>query len=174
MLKFSIVFSLFLTFFSSAVLAEKPVSAIKRLEQIALEAADEIAANMTVFHEIENIKFKREVMGRAGLQLYVVFFNNMGQPVDYFVTDGKCTSSGKRLVKNWQFKEGQTGVDSDGYSVYGDFVVPKSSVDGTFGHSGKYIYCKTADGKYKQWNGTYYASDVPIEVTIKPLVVKKQ
>ena len=48
---------------------------------------------------------------------------------------------------------------------------PARSEDGTHGKSDEYIYCKTVDGKYKQWNGDRYISNAPIELTIKPLVI---
>jgi hypothetical protein len=104
-------------------------------------------------------------MGQPGLQLYVIFLNDMGQPIDYFVTDGKCTSSGKRLTPDTAVVRGDRG------SHYGYFAVPARSEDGTYGTSDEYIYCKTADGKYKQWNGDYYTSSAPIELVIKPLVI---
>jgi hypothetical protein len=139
----------------------------QNLEQIAQKSASEVYVN----HEVEMITYRRKLMGKPGLQLYVVFFSSKGQPVDYFVTDGKCSSSTKRLLPTWKKQTGQTGIDSDGYFVHGDFIVPARSLDGTSGSSDKYIFCKTVDGKYKQWNRGYYISDAPIELTIKPLVV---
>ncbi|MEY4723579.1 MAG: hypothetical protein RLZZ324_1092 [Candidatus Parcubacteria bacterium] len=146
-------------------------SALARLQRLAHEAAIRTASDGESANEIDMISYRRHLMSQPGLQLYVVFFNDKGQPVDYFVTVGKCTSSTKRLTRPWKFVQGQTGVDKDNNAVYGDFVMPTASEDGTFGASDPYVYCKTAEGKYKQWNGKYYASDAPIELTIKPLVV---
>jgi hypothetical protein len=81
------------------------------------------------------------------------------------VTNGKCTSSGKRLTPDTDIVHGDRG------SYHGNFDVPARSEDGTYGSSDEYIYCKTADGKYKQWNGDYYVSSAPIELTIKPLII---
>jgi len=143
---------------------------LDRLATEADSAMQRAASGVLEPHEMRMIEYRRALMGQPGLQFYVVFFNKMGQPIDYFVTDGKCTSSGKRLLQSWKFQEGQTGVNGDGAAVYGDFVLPAAALDGTYGGSDNYIYCKTADGKYKQWNGLYYASDAPIELTIKPLI----
>ena len=143
-----------------------PPKPVDKLAMQAQAAAEEAAAATIVPQEIEMIKFRRKVMGRAGLQLYVVFFNDMGQPIEYFVTDGKCTSSNKRLTDTQDIIKGDKG------SYYGWFVVPSASEDGTYGSSDEYIFCKTVDGKYKQWNGDYYASDRPIELQIKPLVIE--
>ncbi len=137
----------------------------------ARDAAARVVEATLVPHEINTIFWRNELMGKLGLQFYVIFFNSTGQPIDYFVTQGKCSSSNKRLTKPWRFERGQTGVDSDGHGVYGDFVLPTSGIDGTHGRSDTYVFCKTVDGKYKQWNGRYYLSDVPIELTIKPLVI---
>lgn len=153
---------------TSGVLAQAPP---RDLNKDAHKAATRAAEATLVPHEINMILWRRELMGKPGLQFYVIFFNSTGQPIDYFVTQGKCSSSNKRLTKPWQYESGQTGVDSDGHAVYGDFVLPASDIDGTYGHSDTYVFCKTIDGKYKQWNGRYYLSDVPIELTIKPLVI---
>jgi len=148
-----------------------PTTPVDRLAEIAEQAAQEAAAQTTDPHEIKMIEYKRELMGKPGLQMYIVFLNDMGQPIDYFMTQGKCSSSNKRLTKSWKFNRGQTGIDGDGHAVQGDFVFPVSDIDGTHGRSDTYVFCKTVDGKYKQWNGRYYLSDAPIELTIKPLVV---
>ena len=141
------------------------------LSKDSREAAVQAAEATLVPHEINTILWRRELMGKPGLQFYVVFFNSTGQPIDYFMTQGKCSSSNKRLTKSWKFNRGQTGIDGDGHAVQGDFVFPVSDIDGTHGRSDTYVFCKTVDGKYKQWNGRYYLSDAPIELTIKPLVV---
>lgn len=142
---------------------------LDRLATQAEEAAQRAASDTLEANEVKMIEYRRRLMGQPGLQLYVVFFNDLGQPIDYFVTSGKCTSANKRLLQSWKFERGQTGRNDDG-AVYGDFVMPAAGLDGTYGGSDDYIYCKTADGKYKQWSGRYYASDAPIELTIKPLI----
>jgi hypothetical protein len=142
---------------------------LDRLAEEAESSMQRVASGTLEAHEVKMIEYRRRLMSQPGLQLHVVFFNDLGQPLDYFVTNGKCTSANKGLLQSWRFERGQTGRDDDG-AVYGDFVVPAAALDGTYGGSGDYIYCKTADGKYKQWNGRYYASDAPIELTIKPLI----
>lgn len=144
---------------------ESTTEPIDRLEALAKQAAEEAAAQTVDPHEINMIEFRRKVMGAAGLQLYVIFINDMGQPVDYFVTKGKCTSSNKRLTPGYKVVEG------DGGSYVKKFDVPAAAEDGAYGSSDEYIYCFTADGRYKQWNGEYYISDRPIELSIKPLVI---
>lgn len=143
----------------------EPPKPVDKLAQMAEAAAQRAAAATVDPHEIKMIERRRTLMGKPGLQLYVVFLNDMGQPIEYFVTDGKCTSSGKRLTP------GEQVVRGDGGSTYKYFVLPARSEDGTHGDSDEYIYCKTVDGKYKQWNGDYYVSDAPVELTIKPLVI---
>jgi len=144
---------------------QPPPTPVDRLAALAYKAAQEAAALTIDPHEINMIEYRRDLMGKAGLQLYVIFMNDMGQPVDYFVTDGKCSSSNKRLTNATKIVWGDRG------SYTGGFDVPAASEDGTHGESDEYIYCKTVDGKYKQWNGDYYVSDFPIELTIKPLVI---
>ncbi len=143
---------------------DKPTP-VDRLAQKAQDAARQAAAATTDAQEIGMIEYRRRLMGKPGLQLYVVFLNDLGQPIDYFVTDGKCSSSNKRLTDGTKLVKGDKG------SYYGWFDVPAASEDGTYGESDEYLYCKTADGKYKQWNGERYISDSPIELTIKPLII---
>lgn len=145
-------------------------------KDFSLERAEaiKILSQSVVNHEIETIKFRRIVMGRPGLNLYVVFLSDKGQPTDYFVTDGKCSSSKKHLVSKQKMVEGKVGVDSEREGVYGDFVMKKSGVDGTYGSSSPYVYCKTTAGIYKQWNGKYYISDAPLELAIEPVIVSKR
>ncbi len=160
-----IILALFVAIGLAACGEKAPPTAVDRLEALAQQAAQEAAAATIDPQEINMIEYRRTLMGKPGLQLYVVFINDMGQPIDYFVTNGKCTSSNKRLTDTTELVKGDKG------SYYGYFDVPAASEDGTHGSSDEYIYCRTADGKYKQWNGDYYASDKPIELTIKPLVV---
>tara|TARA_B100000745_G_C20009848_1_gene343081 strand:- start:96 stop:644 length:549 start_codon:yes stop_codon:yes gene_type:complete len=138
--------------------AEDPVAALQRQ---AAEAAQRAASETLEPNEINNIRDRRVTMGQPGLQMFVVFLSKSGQPIDYFVTDGKCVSSTKRLSETHRL------VDHGNNAV----VMKAPSEDGTYGSSSPYIYCWTADGKYKQWNGQYYASTAPIELTIKPLVI---
>lgn len=147
----------------SVSFAEKQAvpTAAERLQNQAAESAQRAAAGTTEPNEINMIKERRIMNGRPGLQMYVILLSKGGQPIDYFVTQGKCTSSQKRLTPTHRLVD--TGPNS--------LVVKAPSEDGTFGTSAPYIYCKTVDGKYKQWNGNYYASDKPIELSIKPLVI---
>ena len=144
-----------------------PTTDVDHLAQKAAQAAEEAAAATIEPHEIKMIEYRRGVMGKPGLQLYVVFLNDMGQPIDYFVTEGKCSSSNKRLTDSTAFVQGDRG------SYYGYFDVPAASEDGTYGESDEYVFCRTVDGKYKQWNGDRLISDQPIELTIKPLVIDR-
>jgi hypothetical protein len=143
-----------------------PPTPVDQLAAIAEAAAKDVAEQTTDPHEIKMIEYKRNLMGKPGLQMYVVFLNDMGQPIDYFIVKGKCSSSNKRLTDPTQIVEGDRG------SYTGYFDVPGPGVDGTYGESDEYIFCKTVDGKYKQWNGEYLQSDYPFELTIKPLIVK--
>ncbi len=134
---------------------------IARLQKQAAEAGQRAAAQTVEPNEIDMIKYRRILNGKPGLQMYVVLLSRSGQPIDYFVTKGKCTSSEKRLTPTHRLA----------HPGPNDVVVKAPSEDGTFGSSSPYIYCRTVNDQYKQWNGRYYVSDSPIELTIKPLVI---
>ncbi len=148
---------------SAISLAAKPAAddPVLRLQRQAEEAGQRAAAATVEPNEIDMIKYRRILNGKPGLQMYVVLLSRSGQPIDYFVTKGKCTSSEKRLTPTHRLAHPGTN----------DVVVKAPSEDGTFGSSSPYIYCRTVNDQYKQWNGRYYVSDSPIELTIKPLVV---
>ena len=146
---------------SQEIAAQEKPDPIRELQRKADEAGQRAAAATIDPNEIEMIKYRRILMGQPGLQLYVILMSQSGQPIHYFVTEGKCVSSKKRLTPTHKL------VDPGRNAV----VVKAPSEDGTHGSSAPYIYCKTADGKYIQWNGDYYASNSPIELVIKPLVI---
>lgn len=135
---------------------------VVRLSRLAEEAGQRAATETAEPNEIEMIKYRRILNGKPGLQMYVVLLSRSGQPIDYFVTQGKCTSSEKRLTPTHRLS----------HTPPNDVVVKAPSEDGTHGSSSPYIYCKTVNGQYKQWNGRYYVSDSPIELTIKPIVIE--
>lgn len=159
----SIILALTLLWVSagSAAFAQQNNDPIAALQKQADEAAQRAASETLEPNEINSIRDRRILMGQPGLLMYVAFLSRSGQPIDYFVVDGKCVSSKKRLSPT------QVLTDPGANAV----VITAPSEDGTYGSSGSYIYCFTVDGKYKQWNGKYYASTAPVELTIKPLVI---
>lgn len=124
------------------------------------------AANSISFSdnaEIENIKRRLELTANPGLLGYVVLLNEMGQPVMYTGVKGKITSGTKRLTR------------TDEYSNRGNgFMRAAPSDEGTFGHSGEYVFFWTPAGQYIQWNGKYLYSDKPFRLSVAPIVVARE
>lgn len=126
----------------------------------AEQAADSIQFSENA--EIDNIKRRLELTSNPGQIGFVLLMNEMGQPVMYASVKGKITSGGKRLtapIKEW--------------SIYGNnnALGEAPSDEGTWGHSGEYVYFWTVDGQYIQWNGKYLYSDKPFRTKIEPVVV---
>ena len=118
------------------------------------------AANSITFTdnaEIENIKKRVELTSKPGLLGFVLLMNEAGQPILYEGVSGKITSGGKRL----------TPPDRVNY----DRVRAAASDEGTWGHSGEYIFYWNQNGEYRQWNGKYLYSDKPFRLRVEPLVV---
>ena len=122
------------------------------------------AANSIQFTEnaeIDNIKKRLELTANPGLLGFVVLLNETGQPVMYTGVKGKITSGGKRLT------------EPDRYTSQGTngFIRQGASDEGTFGHSGEYVFFWSPAGQYVQWNGKYLYSDKPFRLSVEPLVV---
>lgn len=132
-------------------------------------AKAEAAANSITFSEnaeIDNIKARLTLTANPGLLGYVVLLNEMGQPVMYTGVKGKITSGSKRLTKPYEVKGswdcGEWQCDKE---------LPAASDEGTYGHSGEYVFFWTPAGQYIQWNGKYLYSDKPFRLTASPLVL---
>jgi hypothetical protein len=121
------------------------------------------AANSIQFTEnaeIDNIKKRLELTANPGLLGFVVLLNETGQPVMYTGVKGKITSGGKRLTEPDRLFHAGNG-----------FIRQSSSDEGTYGHSGEYVFFWTPAGQYVQWNGKYLYSDKPFRLSIQPLLV---
>jgi hypothetical protein len=92
--------------------------------------------------------------------------NQAGQPIMYAGVRGKVTSGGKRLTNPQQLVNLNCG------QYCSEDIGEGPSDEGTYGHSGEYIFFWTLDGQYVQWNGSYLYSDKPFRTNVAPLVVK--
>lgn len=139
-------------------------------KDVQARKAEKAAAAVTFDEnaEIDNIQKRLELTSAPGLLGYVVLMNAAGQPVMYTTVKGKITSSGKRLTKPYDY------VKIDKGEWPGDDQVEAPSDEGTYGHSGDYVYFWTESGQYVQWNGTYLYSDKPIRLSVEPIVVDVQ
>lgn len=115
--------------------------------------------------EIDNIKHRLELTADPGKLGFILLLNQAGQPILYEGVKGKVTSGGKRLTAPDRASSGWGG---------GNNTVVRSSPsdEGTWGHSGEYIFYWNTNGVYRQWSGDYLYSDQPIRLTVQPLVVE--
>lgn len=128
------------------------------------------AANAVIFEknsEIDNIQRRLKLTSNPGQIGFVLLLNQAGQPIMYTSVKGKITSGGKRLTKPYRI------VDPNycGSGACG-LAVDSPSDEGTYGHSGEYVYFWTVDGQYVQWNGGYLYSDKPFRTNVQPLVIE--
>lgn len=159
-----ILFALLVTLFLAGCEEVKSQSTAKKVQaQKAAAAAESIT--FTENAEIDNIKKRLELTANPGLLGYVVLLNEMGQPVMYTGIKGKITSGAKRLTKPYEFLRKDCGQASC------DKEVASTSDEGTYGHSGEYIYFWTVNDNYIQWNGKYLYSDKPFRLSAEPIVV---
>lgn len=149
-------------------------SNVDRQRQAAVAA---VAAEQTECNECNNIAFKRTTLGKPGLIGYVAFLSDTGTPVSYYTVKGKCTSGSKRLTQSRRVelipygpgvRYSNDGNLNDGYLTE---VVEGPSEDGTYGSSDQYIYCRTTNDAYVQWNGKYIFQTQPFDLRIPALVI---
>lgn len=127
--------------------------------QIAKRAADSITFADNA--EIENVKRRIELTAQPGLLGFILLMNEAGQPILYEGVRGKLTSGGKRLTQPDRLSSS-------------DKVMAAPSDEGTWGHSGEYVFYWNQNGEYRQWNGKYLYSDKPFRTRVEPLVVTVQ
>lgn len=139
---------------------EQPTSVKTQESEKARAAAESI--RFTENAEIENIKRRLTLTADPGKLGFVLLMNQAGQPIIYEGVKGKITSGGKRLTRADEVPncyEGRCPVRG------------AASDEGTYGHSGEYIFYWNVDGVYRQWNGPYLYSDQPIRLRVDPLVI---
>ena len=139
-----------------------PVVADNKTQQ-SQKAAD--AARSIQFSdnaEIDNIKSRVQLTANPGLLGFVLLMNEAGQPIMYEGVRGKITSGGKRLTRPDEMP-----------SCWEDKcpVRQAASDEGTYGHSGDYVFYWNQNGEYRQWNGKYLYSDKPFRLRQEPLVI---
>lgn len=146
---------------------QAPAQSVKTEQaQRAQRAAESIS--FTDNAEIDNIKARLELTANPGLLGFIMLLNEMGQPVLYEGVKGKVTSGGKRLTKTWQKQRWDCGANSCEHEV----AAP--SDEGTYGHSGDYIFYWNTNGQYRQWNGKFLYSDKPFTLRVEPLVITQK
>jgi hypothetical protein len=155
-----------LAFFALSACEAVPAAAPTAREQQAANA--QAAANSVVFEknaEIENIQKRLRLTSNPGQIGFVLLLNQAGQPIMYTSVRGKITSGSKRLTAPMV----EYHVDHGEYR--GTALGDGPSDEGTYGHSGDYVFFWTTDGQYIQWNGGYLYSDKPFRTNIQPLVI---
>ncbi len=91
---------------------------------------------------------------------YVVLMTESGAVVNKFIVDGKITSLNSYITPDSE-------EYADTYSLW------LADVDGSYGQNDDGVFSFTPDGNYHEWNGLYYYTDVPVEVS-NPIVTFKQ
>lgn len=106
------------------------------------------------FTEAKNINARVSMMDDPNLVGWIYWLSWDGRVILHEAVRGKVSSSGKRLepiTNNWSNNDYMGGQE----------VV---QMDGTFGHSDPYVYYRTVEGIYRQWNGLYAYSTQPFVV----------
>jgi hypothetical protein len=96
---------------------------------------------------------------------YITLMTNAGQVVAYDVVKGKVSDLNSMLTNPEQILD-----DPHGSYDAGSVTVPSPDFDGSYGSNPNGIFYFTPQGEYKEWNGLYYLSDRPQNITVQPLV----
>ncbi len=115
--------------------------------------------------QIENFVERKNILGRQKLFddsntiLFVYGLSDFGNVIFRDIAIGKVTSSEKRLEPITTDEDNSVGFTHGDINIRTNEVM---QVDGTYGSSDKYVYWFTPEGIYRQWNGSYIATPVPI------------
>lgn len=139
-----------------------PAAKVTQAQRAAREAN---SIRFTNNSEIDNIKARVEITSDPGQLGYILLMNEAGQPILYEAVKGKITSGSKRLTAPDYVSVMRMSPND------GAVVRQAPSDEGTYGHSGEYIYYWNTDGTYRQWNGKYLYSLQPIRLRVEPLVI---
>ena len=85
---------------------------------------------------------------------YIVLFSG-NVIVGRFVVDGKVSSLNSFLTPDSEYYERDVDISNNKWLA---------DVDGSYGENDNGIFFFTPDGKYIEWNGTYFYSDIPFTV----------
>ena len=143
----------------------------QRIEQTKVEK------NMKVLQKVVEIPQLKNSLDRVNtkkrLELFddpnkvsYVYLISYGRVMAHYVIKGKITSGNKRLTSTERLIKGRSG----GYT--NDIVMESPSLDGSYGHSSKYVFFWTTEGSYVQWNGEYMLCDMPLKLATKPELIK--
>jgi hypothetical protein len=83
-----------------------------------------------------------------------IYLISHGTVVGQFTVDGKVTSLAKYLTPDYRV------VEKTEYS----YEKENADTDGCYGNETTGIFWFTTDGKYCQWSGEYFYSDIPFEL----------
>jgi prepilin-type N-terminal cleavage/methylation domain-containing protein len=114
--------------------------------------------------ERQNISRRLQLFSNESKISYI-YLTSFGKVMAFYTVKGKITSGGKRLTSE------QRLIDNTNYSS-AQYITEAPELDGTYGHSGDYIYFWTTDGTYVQWNGEYMLADQPLQLTTQPELVR--
>jgi len=138
------------------------------VENTAQQALDTSPVpQVTYFQERRTIKKFTEYYDRAAVATYVYLFT-FGQPVGYFVADGKPASIRSYLVPE----------DSVQYTGHGSYeLMQAQALDGTYGEDNPGIRFFTAAGIPVEFGGTgisYLYSPQPLALNVPRLYTDKK
>ena len=117
--------------------------------------------------ERDNINYRLKVTNDPNQIMWIYCLSDMGQVLLTSPVRGKVSSSTKRLEPTTIEGSHDTmsylnEVAIGGYRFYTKEVM---GADGAYGASDPYVYWRTPEGQYMQWNGKYIESSVPLKLS---------
>jgi len=151
---FAVVSVLFSSCFDEAYAARKKEQAGMKDTKVSAMAATPIPA-ITHFQERKTIAKWAERWDKPSVPCYV-YIVSYGTILGYYVSDGKPSSTRSYLFPEWE-------------SYNGNFALPTSDIDGTYGENNPGIRFFTSSGIAVEWGGSgasYIYSDAPLKLNV--------
>jgi hypothetical protein len=92
---------------------------------------------------------------------YIVLITESGAVLGNFIVDGKVSSLNSYLTPDSEWYEQEFWSDGDSFNGANNWL---PDVDGSYGSNDNGIFFFTPDGKYIEWTGTYFYSDIPFTI----------
>lgn len=122
--------------------------------------------------ERKNLIRRYKYLNDADNRHHVYLLSHDGKVIDHSVATGKVSSVNSKLTNDKQIVRAPGCEPYQGGEGACFKVLQSPQMDGSYGTNGAAIFWFDVDGHYHEWNGLYYVSEQPLDVTTQPTLIE--